>query len=782
MDTTKGIFNMQIKKLKLGLGCFILFLSTLVFAANPEETGDWPKTTNVDNQQVELYQPQVEKFEGNKVNFIMAVGLTQNKETIYGTVSASCKADINQQMNTMECEQINIDKLNFPTIKEQTQLTQLFNQVFVQQPLKLTLDQLHASLKLSKINQIKTQNVELQHESPEIYVANKPSVLVLIDGDPQLRQIPDTQLMRVINSAFVIILDPKAGTYYLQAGSRWMQSKQVMGPWNESQSVPDNIKKLEENPSKYGKEPQQSFKQAPNIIVSTKPADLIQTAGKPEYTPIEGTNLMYISNSNNFVFYQIGTEDYYALLSGRWYKSKSFTTTHAKWDYVKPSTLPVDFAKIPANSRVSDALPSIPNTREAEESVIRNQIPQTAKVNRKTATVKVTYDGKPQFKSIEETGMSYAANTSNTVIQLNDKYYVVYEGVWFVGNSPNGPWDVLTEIPEQMYTIPPSSPVYPVTYTYIYGSTPEYVDMGYTPGYLGSYTDDGVVVYGTGYQYEPWIGSYYYGYPLTYGFNFCYSAPFGYWNACVPYYSPWWYGWGLHLGHGFYGPWGWHSGWFGVNHGAVFINHANFNQFNFMHNNVNIYNSHNIFNRWGNNVVTNKWNQNRFQHYNDHFNQWHNTNINRNLQNQHLRDQHLQHKNVTEQNLRQRNVDQIHGQQKMHEEALHNRNVAKSQHITPQRNPSRNQIYSGRKGDIYQYHEQKGWQNYNHQQRQWQQMHSYKVPDYVHQERMGRDRGMQMYQERQQYHPQNFRGGQFGGRGGYGGGGHVGGGGGGHRR
>jgi hypothetical protein len=44
------------------------------------------------------------------------------------------------------------------------------------------------------------------------------------------------------------------------------------------------------------------------------------------------------------------------------------------------------------------------------------------------------------------------------------------------------------------------------------------VYVGYTPGYLGTVVEpDGVVVYGTGYEYTPWIGSVYYAAPDTYG-------------------------------------------------------------------------------------------------------------------------------------------------------------------------------------------------------------------------------------------------------------------------
>ncbi|MBK7113783.1 MAG: hypothetical protein IPH60_15240 [Flavobacteriales bacterium] len=42
-----------------------------------------------------------------------------------------------------------------------------------------------------------------------------------------------------------------------------------------------------------------------------------------------------------------------------------------------------------------------------------------------------------------------------------------------------------------------------------YDYTPTTVYVGYTPGYLGSYVQNGVVIYGTGYYYRPWPGCWY---------------------------------------------------------------------------------------------------------------------------------------------------------------------------------------------------------------------------------------------------------------------------------
>ena len=57
--------------------------------------------------------------------------------------------------------------------------------------------------------------------------------------------------------------------------------------------------------------------------------------------------------------------------------------------------------------------------------------------------------------------------------------------MWFTASSVQGPWVVATSIPAAIYSIPPSSPLYYVTYVKIYDVTPQYVVVGYTPGVYG---------------------------------------------------------------------------------------------------------------------------------------------------------------------------------------------------------------------------------------------------------------------------------------------------------
>jgi len=106
-----------------------------------------------------------------------------------------------------------------------------------------------------------------------------------------------------------------------------------------------------------------------------------------------------------------------------------------------------------------------------------------------------------------------------------------------------------------IYSIPRSSPLYYVTYVRVYDATPEVVYVGYTPGYVGSYvSSDNVVVYGTGWPYRPWIGSVWYGAPVTWGFGFSFfytwwqPYPWYSWHRVAwapppPCFRPWWGPW-----------------------------------------------------------------------------------------------------------------------------------------------------------------------------------------------------------------------------------------------
>ena len=291
-----------------------------------------------------------------------------------------------------------------------------------------------------------------------------------------------------------------------------------------------------------------------SVFVSTTPTELLQTDGPAQYSPIEGTQLLYVTNSPNKVFLDLRTQNHYALISGRWYRTT--TLAQGQWSYVPAASLPGDFAMIPAEHPTESVRAAVPGTPQAREAVIANTVPQVATVARSAAHLEITYDGNPVFQPIEGTALQNAVNSPVPVIRISEtSFYALDNGVWFVASSPFGPWTVTSYVPSVIYSIPRSSPLYNVTYVRVYDATPEVVYVGYTPGYVGSYvSSDDVVVYGTGWPYRPWIGNVWYGAPVTWGFGFSFSFswwdPFPWhswhrvgWAPPLPFFRPWWGPW-----------------------------------------------------------------------------------------------------------------------------------------------------------------------------------------------------------------------------------------------
>lgn len=543
----------------------VVMIPLLVFPSNATAQ-DWPREIVVPEGKVVIYQPQLESFEGNKLEALAAVSVTRTGETnpVFGAVWVSARVSTDRDTRTVTLLDIKVTAAKFPNANEENldKLSRLLEREVPKWDLSLSLDRLLTSLDL--VEKERETDKNLKTIPPKIIFETSPAVLVMIDGEPRLQDVEKTELRRVINTPFLVVFETKKKTYYLKGGEKWYSAQELMGPWKIDSKPPKSAVKLAEQGEEAQPEKTEEDKKAanivPKIIVSTEPAELILADGEPEYKPITGTELLYMNNTDNDVIMDINSQKTYVLLAGRWYTSSSLTD--GKWSYIPSDKLPDDFAKIPAGSEIGNVRASVAGTQEAQEAVLENEIPQTAAVDRKEAKLTVEYDGEPKFKKIEETEISYAVNTSKSVLLIDKKYYCCDEAVWFLANNPKGPWEVCDSVPEEIRSIPPSSPVYSVKYVYVYDSTPDVVYVGYTPGYYGSYIYGGCVVYGTGWYYPPWYGIYYYPRPVTYGFGVHWNPYTGWGFAFGVSYGWLTIGWATYPGyHSWWGPAGYHHGY-----------------------------------------------------------------------------------------------------------------------------------------------------------------------------------------------------------------------------
>ena len=518
----------------LAVTCVALAGPLMARAATVDEQ-DWPREIEVAKGTVTVYQPQLETFVDNKLTARTAVSILPKgqEEPAFGAVWITAEISTDRDTRVVELLSVDVTDVKFPKTDpgKAAELESMLEGEIPTWELTMSLDHLLAMLDLVEKQQRAADNLSV--EPPDIIFVTHPAALVTIDGDPKMLQVEGSALMRVANTPVFMVFDPDSKAYYLKGeGEEWHTAAEVTASWKVTDSPPASVVKLfEQVQASEGDggvaEEDELDPMMPAIVVVTKPTALVFTDGEPEYTPIAGTDLLFMSNTDSDVFMDIDSQASFVLLSGRWYTAEGM---EGPWTHVASDALPAGFAKIPETSEVGHVLASVAGTQEATEAVHETYIPQTATIQR-DATLAVTYDGEPQFEPIEGTEMTYAVNSPNSVIQVGDQYYCCDNAVWFVAPMPTGTWVVCDSVPPEIQTIPPECPVYPVKYVYVYNSTPEVVYVGYTPGYAGTYVYGGTVVYGTGYYYGGWWGRRYYPRPVTYGYPVTYRRHSGLYAA-----------------------------------------------------------------------------------------------------------------------------------------------------------------------------------------------------------------------------------------------------------
>jgi hypothetical protein len=494
-----------------------------------DEAAPWPRVRTTNGHTVTLHLPQVESWTSNSFVARSAVALKMAgaKQELFGVVWLTAHGIVDRSKRIVTLDQVEITRGRFPGAPDnESNALAIVRDVVPAGARTVSLDYLVTALGFAQAAARQGPR-GLKHDPPEIIWATNRTVLILINGEPVWKAVPDGNLERVVNTPALLVRNKADGKFYLGGDRHWFAASSIQGPWALAQTPPPEVAALA--PVSAGgtattKEAKEEV--VPRIVIRTRPAELLLTSGLPDFRPIRGTALQYAADTDSQLFFHTPSREAYLLLSGRWFKAKSL---EGPWTHVAPHDLPADFAKIPPGTAQAVVLASVPGTPQAELAILANSVPTTATVNRRDATIQLSYDGEPKFKPIEGTYLSYAVNAQLPVILGGTNYYALDNGVWFVASAPTGPWQVAPEVPEEIYTIPPSSPVYYATFARVYQSTDEEVEVGYTPGYLGAYEEDGTVVYGTGWDYEPWYGDDYYDWGWTWGYSYWYVPWYQWW-------------------------------------------------------------------------------------------------------------------------------------------------------------------------------------------------------------------------------------------------------------
>src|SRR5437870_1754029 len=489
----------------------------------------WPREKYSNGNRLIIYQPQVDDWKNfQELTWRMAVSLTpKGGKEVVGVVEMKGNTDVDNVAKVVIITNPQVTGTHFPSLDQAAaeKMEQSFK-TFVPPTLSISLHRLIASLPMQQA----PAGVQLNNDPPKIFVGYRPSILLSVDGEPALSEVPKTNLKFVVNTQWPLFFDTGNSSYYLPVGQQWLMTNSLEGQWSPTKKLPSDMSKVPQDKQwsalkKFIPPPAKSGGVTPAVFYSNKPAEIILFDGQPVYAQIPDTQLEYATNTNSVVFVFTPTQQFYYLTAGRWFSAMDL---QGPWTYAT-SDLPADFAKIPPSSPASGILASVPGTDEAKDAVLLAQVPTTMTVKpaEAQAKVKVEYGGDPKFEPIKGTSMAYATNTQDKVIKVGDVYYLCLQGVWFMSPNPQGPWTTAKSVPQEIYTIPPSSPVYNVTYVTQSTNPDGTVQASYTAGYLGAFVlgaaTGAIIANNTGYFYPPYVYRPAYGYAHYYP----YATPYG---------------------------------------------------------------------------------------------------------------------------------------------------------------------------------------------------------------------------------------------------------------
>ena len=481
----------------------------------------WPRSYTVGKGQIVLHQPQFTEWsEFKTIEAIVAVGYVRrpNAQPVFGVIGLKGTTAYDNDAGQIVITDIAITELNFSQLDraELSALALETGKLLPTGPITVSETRVTASLAEQK----RMVDVKgLKAEPPPIFVSKQPALLVQTDGPPAFAPVKGTSgLSFLVNTNWDIFRVEEGGALYLRDDTRWLTASSLEVPWASVSALPQVLSTLPNEPewadARAAAKPEPyPAGRIPRIVLASTASELIVVDGEPALQDVPGTALQWASNTESDVFFDKNGKQWYVLFSGRWFRSSSLD---GPWSFATPE-LPDDFRNIPEDAPYYAVRTSVPGTSESAEARLKASIPTTARVANGSITPTVSYAGEPQFSPVEGTNLAYAANTNDTVLKVGDAYFLLQDGVWFVGQSPAGPWQLAREVPEEIYRIPPSSPLYNVTYVRVYQTEPEAVWYSYTTGYLSGFLAWGTYVYGTGWSYSPywysWPG---YGYPIYY--------------------------------------------------------------------------------------------------------------------------------------------------------------------------------------------------------------------------------------------------------------------------
>ena len=285
------------------------------FAQNTPVDKAWPREIKTKKALVVVYQPQVETLTDVNLDARTAIAVTPkgDEKPLFGAVWFTSQIATDRDTRLVSLTHIRVTSIKFPGVNEEDKqsLIKVLEREIPKWTISLSLDRLITSLDYNPENDTREQ---YNNQAPEIIFSEAPAILVVIDGDPIYKDLTDGPgYLEIINTPFFLVSDAAKKTFYLHGGDTWYTAQRLTDSWEVTKNVPYVLENLIQNAEKGkgGNEATDAIKEVSgpvHIFLRDHPAELIQSKGKPEFSPVEHTNLLYMTNTEDDILMDISRD------------------------------------------------------------------------------------------------------------------------------------------------------------------------------------------------------------------------------------------------------------------------------------------------------------------------------------------------------------------------------------------------------------------------------------------------------------------------------------------
>src|SRR5262245_34259178 len=231
------------------LACLVFFVALVssTFGADPADPG-WPRVFTSGDQQVTVYQPQVDYWNGfTNLQFRCAIavkGVTPQEK--FGVVEVDATTVADQPKRTVVVIPTK-RRFSFPKTSdaETAPLTATVNNIHpLGQPMTVSLDRILACPKPAE--QTTQSAVDTNPAPPKMFYSSLPAILLMFMGEPKFKPVAAnrTDLMFGLNANWDVFYDTASQQYYLLDGESWLTAAEPKGPWTAAQLLPQSLSSL----------------------------------------------------------------------------------------------------------------------------------------------------------------------------------------------------------------------------------------------------------------------------------------------------------------------------------------------------------------------------------------------------------------------------------------------------------------------------------------------------------------------------------------------------------